>query len=210
MRHESILEEFRRRLDENTRTAVCGRQFVLVEKLQHWLRSPTDGKVTHAERLVHVAYRDGSATFSPAAPHIIFRSGDNCCLLVFCILQLVGCGSAIDVFYENHKTDRLLPMRQDTIQETFHSAKIQDRNKPIEFFKLQYLFKPARFDWQMKNNWDYNTVIPICQKNSIKEGGTAQIYQIDIPEEFVGESLRDVCAGSRFNAASEESPDWVC
>jgi hypothetical protein len=100
-------------------------------------------------------------------------------------------------------------MRLDTIQETFHSAEIQDRNKAFQFFDLQHRFKPARFDWQMKGVWDSNTVIPICQKLPIKKGGTAQIYQIDVPEEFVGEKLRSVCAGSRFNAASEESPDWV-
>lgn len=211
MSHESILEEFRGILDQNTRTATCGRPFVLVEKLQHWLRSLIDGKVTHVERLVRVAYKDRptTTTFLPIAPHVILNPGDSCCLLVFCILHLIGCGSAIDVFYENQKVDRLLPMRQDTIQATFDAAGILDRNKTIKFFELQDRFKPARFDWQMKNIWSNNTVIPICQKNPIRKGGTAQLYQIDIPEEFVGETLRRVCAGSRFNAASEESPEWV-
>lgn len=206
MSHESILGEFRRILDQHTRTATCGRQYVLVEKLQHWLRSRIDGNVTHVERLAHVAYKD--TQFLPIETHI-FNPGDNCCLLVFCILQLIGCGNAIDAFYEHQKTDRLLPMRRDTIQEAFESANIPDRTKTSEFFKLQHHFKPARFCWHMKNNWDNNRVIPICEKNFLKKGGTAQIYQIAIPEEYVDETLRRVCAGYRFNAASEESPDWV-
>lgn len=211
MNHEPISEEFKSILHQNTRTAISGQPFVLVEKLQHWLRSPVDRSVTHAERLVRVAYKDRPTTFSPiTAPHIIFDPGDSCCLLVFCILELIGCGSAVDTFHEHQKTDRLLPMRLDTIQQTFRSAKIQDSNKASEFFKLQHRFKPARFEWQMKKKWDSDTVIPICQKNLIKKGGTAQIYQIDIPEEFVDQSLRHYCAGSRFNAASEESPEWVC
>ena len=210
MSHESILEEFRRRLQQDTRTATCGRQFVLVEKLQQWLRSPADGVVTHAERLLRVAYEDRCKAFLPiAAPQIVLNPGEHCCLLVLCILQLIGCGSAIHVFYENQKTDGLLPFRQDTIQELFRDANIQDPNKATEFFEMQHRFKPARFELQMKNIWRSDRVIPIYRKNSIKEGGTAQVYQIDIPEEFVGERLRDFCAGSRFNAASEESPDWV-
>ena len=162
MGHELILEEFKKTLHQNTRTAACGRPFVLVEKLQHWLRSPTSGEVTHAECLVGVAYKDRRTPFLPIAPHSFFNPGDNCCLLVFCILQLVGCGSAIEVFYEYQKTDRLLPMRLDTIQQMFHFANIKDPNKTSEFFELQHRFKPARFDWQAKNNWDSNTVIPVC------------------------------------------------
>ena len=101
-------------------------------------------------------------------------------------------------------------MRLDTIQNRFWAAGIQDQDKPLEFFKLQHRFKPARFELHKRSNWDEDVVIPIYHSNPIKEGGTAELYQIDVPEEFVGWKLRDACAGSRFNAGSEESPDWVC
>ncbi len=207
MSHEPILEEFRGKLELYTQEAICGRKFVLVEKLQNWLRSPWNGKVTPANRLLRVAYKD-RPEFRPLTDEI-FKPGDNCCLLVFCILQLIECESAIEAFCTNQKDDRLLPMRLDTIQATFRSAHIQDPDAPSKFFELQHRFKPARFELHAIKNWDQDTIIPIVRHNPIKAGGTAKLYQIDVPEEFVGEKLRYVCAGSRFNAASNRSPDWV-
>ncbi len=210
MSQEQILEEFWYRLDLCTETAVCGRQFVLVEKLQAWLRSSCSTVATYADRLLRVAYRNRpNSNFQPVTSDI-FKPGYNCCLLVFCILQLLKCGSAIQTFSVCQKVDRLLPMRQETINEMFRNADIHDQDIPSKFFELQYRFTPAKFELHTTNRWDRHTVIPIQEKNPIKEGGTAQLYQIDIPEEFVGEAMRRVCAGSRFNEASTESPDWVC
>ena len=208
MNDQQILAEFKSKLELYTKTAACGRQFVLVEKLREWLRSPCEGMATHAARLLRVAYED-RPNFMPII-YDIFEAGDSCCLLVFCILQLIGCGKAIATFCSYQKVDRLLPMRRDTIQEMFRIANIQDKDLPSRFFELQHRFTPARFELHMRYSWDEDTVLPIYRKNPIKEGGTAHLYQIDIPEEFVGEKLRDVCAGSRFNAALTESPDWVC
>ena len=210
MEHEAILEEFRGKLDEYTRTAVCGRQFVLVEKLQDWLRSPVKDVnhvgVSQAERLLRVAYSNGQ--FSPVTRDV-FRSGAGCCLLVFSILQIIGSGSAINVFCRGRKVDHSLPLPRDTLQEVFRAAGIHDQELPNKFFDQQHRFTPARFDLYGGHDWSEDTVIPIYQRNPIKKGGTAEIYQIDVPEEFVGLNLRDVCAGSRFNAGSDESPDWV-
>ena len=208
MDNEAILKEFTGKLDEYTRKAACGRDFILVERLQGWLRSPVGGGGTHADRLLHcVAYSNREHPGVPLTADK-FKPGDDCCLLVFCILQRIGRGDLINVFSRKGKVDTSLPIsRHDlkTIADDVHDADLLSA-----FFQQQHRFRPARFDLHSTTDLDdEDMVVPIYQKNHIKTGGTAKLWQIDIPEEFVGQTLRDVSSGSRFNAGSEENPDWV-
>ena len=94
----AILKEFTGKLEEYTRKAACGRDFILVERLLDWLRSPVGEEGTHADRLLHrVAYIN---RYQPGVPITSdkFKPGPDCCLLVFCILQKLGRGDLIDVF----------------------------------------------------------------------------------------------------------------
>ena len=83
---------------------------------------------------------------------------------------------------------------------------------PSRFYELQYLFCPAKFEMHGDDDWGEEVVIPICEKNPIKKGGTAELWQISVPEEFVGPSLRNIASGSRFDnkPGSGKEPDWVC
>ena len=212
MDRKAINQEFQDKLKDCTRQAACGRPFVLVGKLQDWLRSPVKpgGKVTHAERLLDDAYY--SRKMRLPISYEQFQPGDNCCLLVFCILQRIGCGAAISYFSRYGKVDKLLPLRQDTVDDMLEKAKILDKHLRSSFFEQQYLFCPARLDLRRTQDWGDRTVVPICERNLItSKGGTAKLYQIAVPEEFVGSTLRDLCLGSRFNASSkdEDEPEWV-
>ena len=106
MDNEAALKEFEGKLDEYTRKAARGRDFILVDRLQDWLRSPPRGEGTHAERLLHLAYSDRPLPGIPITPDKL-RPGDDCCLLVFCILQIVGRGDLIDVFSRKRKGRRI-------------------------------------------------------------------------------------------------------
>ena len=215
MDREVINQEFQHKVQECTKKAACGRPFVLVGKLQDWLRSPVEPgvKTTHAERLLDVAYpsRASRGLRLPISPHQ-FQPGDDCCLLVFCILQRIGCGAAISQVSEWGNVDKLLPLRRDAVDEMFEKANIMDIHLRSSFFEQQYLFCPARFDLRRTQKWAEERVVPICEKNLItSKGGTAKLYQIAVPEEFVGASLRDLCSGSRFDASKkeEDEPEWV-
>ena len=213
MRHMSnagILDEFKAQLDRHTKEANCGRHFVLVDSFQTWLRSPIE-EGTHAGRLLHrVAYSNRQEPGLPITTDT-FRAGDDCCLLVFCILLVLDRGYLIDKFSEKGKVDRLLPLAPDDIQAVLRSQNEEDTGVVSAFLELQNRFRPARFELHRSNHWDENVVLPIHQKNPIKRGGTASLYQIIVPEEFVGKNLRSVASGSRFNANAnaEEDPDWV-
>ena len=207
MDNEAILNEFTGKLDEYTRKAACGRDFLLVDRLHHWLRSPVGGEGTHAGRLLHrVAYRDRHLPGVPITSDKL-KPGDDCCVLVFCILQSIGRGNLINVFSRKGKIDRLLPIPRHDLEAIAND--VHDAHLSSAFFELQHRFRPARFDLHGTTDWDEDMVVPIYRKIPIKAGGTAELWQIDIPEEFVGQNLRDISSGSRFNAGSEENPDWV-
>ena len=215
MDNEAINSEYQDVLTKYTRTAkrnpsfgLVDQPFILVDKLQDWLRSAATHETTHAQRLLHVAY---SKRGKPGIPFESsnFEPGDDCCLLVFCILHTMGQGNLINIFSRKKKTDGQLPLRRDTLQNIFGSAKIQGPDMSSKFFDLQHRFCPHKFDLLLGADLEEERVIPIREMNHIKQGGTADLWQICVPEDFVGRRLREVSAGSKHNAGSEEEPEWV-
>ena len=206
---EATLDEYNARLASYTRKAESGQQFVLVDSLQDWLRSPVEGGGTHADRLLHgVAYKHRREPGLPIASENL-KAGDDCCLLVFCILQVLGRGDLIHAFSRKEKVDRSLPLSLDDLRDIFKTEEVHDQALAHRFSELQHRFRPARFELHGGKVWDENMVVPIYRKSEIRSGGTASLWQIDVPEEFIGEKLRDKASGSRLNANTDEQPDWV-
>ncbi|KAL9581438.1 MAG: hypothetical protein Q9212_003902 [Teloschistes hypoglaucus] len=205
--HENNLLEFKTRLSECTRTAVCGRSFVLLEKFQQWLRGDATSTNTHLSLQLNAAYRHRAAPGLPIPDHI-FEASTSCCLLIFCILQTIGRGELIHVFVEERKRDSQLPLPPDDVAEILrpHGAS----HLASAFAEQQHRFCPATFEHRMPAKWPKDSVIPICNKTPINEGGTAHLWLIDVPEEFVGEGLRKESSRSRFNvnARTNKAPDW--
>lgn len=205
--YTAILKEFTNKLEECTRTAVCGRRFVLVGKFQEWLRSQATPAATHINLQVNAAYRNRSRPNLPISFNI-FDATRDCCLLIFCILHMIGRGDLIHAFTEEGKVDKKLPLSPTDVESIL--KKENASSLAAEFTEKQHRFCPARFDFQRAANWNEDVVIPICSKNRINEGGTAHLWQIEVPEEFVEEDLRKQSSTSRFNAATSGSdPDWV-
>lgn len=206
MQSLTIHEEFEQQLKKYTRAAWDGQLFVLVESLQEWLRTPQGGS-TPLHRLLHSAY-EGFRKGPLPIPPSVFEPGPHCCLLLFCILKSLGWGHLIDEFScENN--DESIPLRPDNIRNVLKIAQIEDAEFVNKFDELQHRFRPARFDLRRRRNWNEQMVLPIYQRNPIKKGGTASLWQIVVPEEFVEKKLREMCSGSRFNAATNGEPDWV-
>lgn len=223
MNTEAIIKDFQGVLKRCTKVAVCGRHFILVEKLQKWLRTAKDPsdpeRTTHLDLLLQVAFPTRVLPGSLVDPNALLP-GDNCCLLIFCILQQIGCVKALPFFSRIGNVDRLLPLRPDSVRDTFQAACKDDRDLQAkssslidELLKLQYQYSPAKFNLYQGADWDdEHKVVPICEKKSInKRGGTAELWQIAVPEEFVGHTLRDISSGSRFkvSAGKDIDPEWV-
>ncbi|KAL9609992.1 MAG: hypothetical protein Q9167_005265 [Letrouitia subvulpina] len=116
-------------------------------------------------------------------------------------------GDLINAFTEEGKVDRHLPLSSADVESIL--KKENASSLTAEFTEKQHRFCPARFNFQRPANWNKDVVIPICSKAPINKGGTAHLWQIDVPEEFVEEDLRKESSTSRFNAApSGSDPDW--
>ena len=207
--HEGILAEFDRKLEEYTATAICGKSYVRVQKLQTWLQNPGPksgaSRPSNATHLLHAAYRHHNKPNLPIQPDDL-TVRDECCLLIFSILLTIGCGDMINIFNHEDKFDSHLPLQWSPVQSLFGRNR---EGQAAQFFKEQWRFCPARFDLHRTKNYLNNRVIPICRKHLIKEGGTAQLWHIDVYEEFVTPKLREVAKGSRFNLAVDHEPsDW--
>ncbi|KAL8732449.1 MAG: hypothetical protein Q9181_003945 [Wetmoreana brouardii] len=116
-------------------------------------------------------------------------------------------GDLINAFTVENKSDWQLPLSPDDVERIFQTARAS--HLAPKFIEKQYRFCPAKFGYQRSANWNKDYVIPICRKSPINEGGTAHLWLIDVPEEFVEEGLRTESISSRFNAAhSDSEPDW--
>ena len=205
--HAKHIQDFKDKLAECTQTAVCGRPFVLVAKLQDWLRTQAKPSTTQISRQVSAAYRTRDRPNLPVSLNV-FEPGSTSCLLIFCILHMIGHGDLIHTFTEEGIVDPQLPLPLDAIENIF--VKSNKKHLAREFIDKQYRFCPRRFRFQYHAAWSNDMVIPICRKTPINEGGTAHIWQIEVPEEFVEERLRQESSRSRFNAASSGAePDMV-
>ena len=211
--YASSLPDFKDKVSACTQTAICGRPYILVNELTQWLRSPItcpSGKHTNqAGRLLVATYGDR------VAPSSTLKLGetDSCCLLVFCILLLIGKGDLIEVFQRFDILDQHLPIPLQQLREKLKPClTIQDYWKlAAAFDQKQWAFCPAKFELHRAREYTEHRILPICRKEKINaKGGTARLWMIDVKEEFVGHALKQAVAFSRYNCSvSETDPDWI-
>ncbi|KFY94147.1 hypothetical protein V500_03400 [Pseudogymnoascus sp. VKM F-4518 (FW-2643)] len=198
------IADFKAVLASHTKKATCGRSYVLVSKLRLWLKSnvPSGGEDRNqASRLLAYAYRSRENKPSlPITPEVLTDS-HNECLLVFCILLELGRGHLVHRFYRRNKLDKHLPIPLESLRDTAAKISMSNLNEFVEGFdKLQWKFCPAIFEMGMGREFQENEVLPFCKKEEInKKGATAQLWQIEIPEEFVGLKLRAVVKDEKYD-----------
>ncbi|KAL8687353.1 MAG: hypothetical protein Q9224_005177, partial [Gallowayella concinna] len=209
--HDSCMRELKAKVGACTMTAVCGRSYVLVEELTQWLRSKAHpGKsTTQLGRLVIAAYRDYNG-IAPSSTDKLMEQ-DSYCLVIFSILLLLGRGNLIHVFQKHNILDTHLPIPLQQLQSKFETARISDAKQlAADFDEKQWPFCPAKFDFHYSQEYNEHKILPICKKEKINEkGGTAQLWQIEVKEEFVGHHLKQAVSFSRYNCSpSSTEPDW--
>ncbi|KAL8941905.1 MAG: hypothetical protein Q9216_001978 [Gyalolechia sp. 2 TL-2023] len=107
--------------------------------------------------------------------------------------------------------DKHLPISHQQLRTKLTAAGIQDADQVAETFdKEQWAFCPAKFELHSGQTYTEHKILPIYRKEEINtKGGTAKVYQIDVKEEFVGDSLRQAVAFSRHNCSPPGTePDW--
>jgi hypothetical protein len=71
-----------------------------------------------------------------------------------------------------------------------------------QFEEARWRFYPAHFEFDVSHNYDKKRILPFLKRVPIGEGegkgGTANLWNISVPEEFVGSKLRRKVASSKF------------
>ncbi|RDW91279.1 hypothetical protein BP5796_02444 [Coleophoma crateriformis] len=204
----SAINDFHRVLQSLTLKAVCNRQYVQVERLKVWLQSPRSTQTTQVDHLLDSAYRDTyhdayhdayhDIKFYPVSSSRLCATGE-CGLLVFSILLVLDSCKYLDHFLKQGIHDGRLPISMDELR------KLLSNNEELAtaFYEKQRSFCPAALELEMDRTYT-EYVVPIHKRQTITcKGGTADLYQIEVLEEFVGPRLREVVKDSRYDNSKD-------
>ena len=200
--YADIYEEFRTQLKNFTvKTADpsdCGREFVLKDKLTQWLlsASPINGK-SHLEMLLP---KDPNSP-QPLVNKEKIESFDR--LLTFSVLLDIGQTRYLDQFCTANIMDSQLPLDVVSLQRRLCEATVaSDKAEALSrsFVARQWKFVAATFELDGTQQYGSDRILPITRKKTINtKGGTAYLWQLEVPEDFVGKKLRAVIPNSKYH-----------
>lgn len=204
---------FRKQLRNFTLDALYGKKFILTSRLKEWfLERGADSSPAPINRLLHYAYR-ARLKQSPDIPISAERIAIDS-LLIFSILLEIDHGDLIDRFQEHSKVDSKLPFNKAELELWLHENKIPSSSSEEQeslarrFYDIQWKYSLKPFQLGDGKAHPPQCILPICQRKEInKKGATAHLWEIEVPEEFVGETLRGRVENSRY--LSEHNNGWV-
>ncbi|PVH68936.1 hypothetical protein DL98DRAFT_627424 [Cadophora sp. DSE1049] len=194
------LATFHDTIQRLTLTSALGREFILTEQLMTWLNSscleePRDHSILEG------LFNDTLASHKLTEIHIPPWERES--VLLFCLLLHLGLGQHLSEFRDIFDDD--LPLPVDAIHRMsnwLETEKILDG-----FYDIQWRYFPARFHLDSFHAWPAEIILPICAKSLIGNGRTASVYEVAIPEEFLGPELRATVVNPRFEDP-RVGPGW--
>ena len=210
--HEKAIDDFRKTLKGCTVEASCGRPLVLVTRLTTWLMEKCEMEdYTQVERLLDAAYQERTAT-SPGLP----IKKDNICdnndssLKLFCILLDLGRGELIHELTRREKTDKNFPTELPRLIDVFRFLGEEATSVAASFDHLQWKYFPAILERNTGKEYHQNRVLPFTKIVEINsKGGTAQLFQVEVLEDFVGPNLRDEMKRFRYDVTGKGDDDGL-
>ncbi len=201
--HTQAIVDFWAELDKCTTEAFCGRRYIRISKWTSWFRSKVTAggyETTQASRLLKAAYKHIDTPAPPMDIEHLCDSKDGC-LLIFSILLELGRGDLIDAFWRLEKLDKQLPMDLFSLKSLFKSIGIPTSDQlAIDFDEQQWKYCAAKLDLHGGRQYPENRIMPFRRRLKINsKGGTAQLWQIEVLEEFVEPRLRKAVETSRYD-----------
>ena len=206
---DPCFQRFRSKLHEFTvrpksRDDWEARSFVLIDKLEKWLKSKADtSSGLNGAILLEAVY-----TKRDVQPinYVQMVEGELKCLLTFCILLELRQGDLLYAFSRSGRiVDKLLPMDLYSlglkVEECINSQHIsyaphESAQLAREFDKLQWKYFAVVFGLGHRRDWEPFRILPFVDRQLITDkGGTANVYEVAVPECFVDRSLR-IAAGA--------------
>lgn len=208
---DDVLVSLRRKRTEFTRLAVCGREYILVSELTAWLLSKapfvaegTSYDISWLSRLIRRCYPDGLSPFRAE------ELEEHQHILLFCILIEIGMGSQTHKFLPHVKSDHDLPIGLFGLVDVFTDMKekgyLQTQDDPSSiagtFDHVQWKYCAPKFRLHMDRSFLQKHILPIDVKQQINDkGGTADVWEIAVLEEFVATDLREVVKTSKYSGS---------
>lgn len=201
--HEAAVAAFKLQLKGCTTEDYLGRPYIRRSRLLAWFKSPVPGHpgTTQAGRLLAAAYRD--RVNQPVQPITKEKlcDGEDRCLLVFSIFLELDRGQLINRFVRQGKVDKHLPITladlKNTLTKMGHTRDLEEL--AVSFHSIQWRYCAPIFELNITRDFPRNQILPIRRKREIATGGTAQLWQIEVLEDFVGPQLRLAVQGSRYD-----------
>jgi hypothetical protein len=202
----TVIDALREKTKECTVKAVCGRRYVRHEALKAWMRE-------ELQRLIdHVYKGDYRKPFE--AVDIDGRS--HWYLLVWAILLNIETGDYgkyIESFRTLRIDDRKIPVKITELREVFE---INNPGEKVlahlckEFGEQQWRYRAVQFELNMNPNCLEQDILPICKKARVKAGGSAEVWQIAVQEEFVDDRLRKAVCNNPHAIYDDSEYGKVC
>jgi hypothetical protein len=181
-----------------TERTADGQNYIRTKELLQWFRAESGYGTSNVDLLLDFAYPK-DRNFLPVQPSQITRD-ETSCLLVFSILLELGHGKMIDQFLRLGFIDRSMPFEITRLQTAMIQLHLPDLNTlAMAFFRRQWAYCPMVFALGMTQELPSHTVVPIVRMEPINaKGGTATLWQIDVPEDVVHQSLREIAENAKY------------
>ena len=203
-KEQPVDELFSSKLESFTARNVSGQRYINTSLLKDWLLGKHTSQATYLDLLLDFAYSE--CIIVPVEARQLSGPGKSL-LLVFSMLLELGRGDLIHYFLRSGLTDSKLPFPMTSLKQAKTSGdRSETDDLTRQIFERQWAYCPLIFDLGMGVDLPSSTVIPIQQRQQINsKGGTASIWQIVVPEEFVGDALRQEAASAKFKSVSNNA-----
>ena len=194
---QSRLVAFHLALEESTLEAFDGRHFVLFSRLEKWFNSlEEDEKTTRVEGLLQEAY--SKRQFLPLPVERVCREG----LAIFSILLEIDRPQQVDRYLSQGFVDSKLPITLNDLRDRFGNGGEDKPNSDAERFdKVQWKYCAPKFHFDTSHDFLHHHVLPFCRLKPINyKGATARLSEIEIPAEFIEETLRSKVQESHYES----------
>jgi hypothetical protein len=186
-----------------TKTASCGREFVLVNEMRTSFRQKP-GELQELYRSAHLSKHLHPPERREEDLEQYFG--------VFCTLITLGCGDYLPLFCSRGLDDTHLPISPDSLSEHINPVEIREMSDFHERFNNeQYRWCPFELDFGM-NRILNDRICPVYKKrqivrqynNQTAADRDATLWEIHVPQYSVSQRLREKM---KFNHCSLEDPE---
>jgi hypothetical protein len=196
-RMQLVYSSFLSKLKSCTMHNAIGGTWINTRPLLAWILEKVDQQVTRLEHLLDYAY---SASMVPSIKASDLSRSGEASLIVFSLLLELRHGHLIHRFWRHGLNDSRLPFDKGSLD----SVLMEHVSLVSQILLAQWKYCPIIFDLDMALELPAKAVLPIIQRQRINDKGTtAQLWEISIPEEYVGRSLRRAASFSAFSSASD-------